>query len=288
MLVSIDVEDWPQSTWDRTLPITRRAADNTLRLLDILSGLKAKTTMFVLGKFADAFPKVVAEIHGRGHEVACHGYGHIEVFRMSRAEFGEDVAKAKDGLEQIIGEAIHGYRAPDFSIVHSSLWALDVLAERGFRYDSSIFPVRTSRYGIAKWPQGPVTLRLANGASLVEFPIGSLRLLGRNWPLGGGGYHRLLPGLVNRVLTRRAIARRPFVFYCHPYELDTEELHDEAIRIPLRVRLHQGFGRGRFQGRFTALVKAFGSQRIIDCCESTTWPSFDFGLLAEFDKKAPV
>src|SRR5215813_9351640 len=117
-VISVDVEDWPQSTWNRDLPITQRAVANTRRLLVVLRESKVRATMFVLGKFAEAFPEVVREIRAEGHEIACHGYAHVEIFKQSRQEFAKDVRRSKDVIEQILGEEIKGYRAPDFSIVH--------------------------------------------------------------------------------------------------------------------------------------------------------------------------
>src|SRR5262245_49719293 len=155
-IISVDVEDWPQSTWNRDLPITPRAAANTRRLLDLLSESNVLATMFVLGKFAEAFPEVVREIRAEGHEVGCHGYGHVEIFKQSRQEFADDVRRSKDSIEQIVGEQVNGYRAPDFSIVRDTLWALEVLSEAGFQYDSSIFPVYRTQYGIPDWPPAPV------------------------------------------------------------------------------------------------------------------------------------
>src|SRR5690349_14058879 len=134
--ISVDVEDWPQSTWDRSLPITSRSAANTRALLRILAQARVRATLFVLGKFAEAFPEVVREIRSEGHEVASHGYGHVEVFKQSAAEFADDVRRSKELLESITGEPVVGYRAPDFSIMRTSLWALEILAELGFQYDS--------------------------------------------------------------------------------------------------------------------------------------------------------
>jgi polysaccharide deacetylase family protein (PEP-CTERM system associated) len=273
-VITVDVEDWPQSTWDRTLPVTRRAADNTLHLLDLLADLDARTTMFVLGGLARKFPEVVKRIQSAGHEVACHGDGHVEVFDLSRVAFTEDVKRARDLLEQITGQPVHGYRAPDFSIVRRSLWALEVLAELGFRYDASIFPVSAGRYGIPDWPVQPVQVALPAGARIVEIPVATLRLFGRNWPLGGGGYQRLLPGFLFRLGARQVLARRPFVLYCHPYEFDPSEFAELKLPIPARVRLHQGLGRRFVRRRFTALVRRYGSRRMIDLVDAETWPRY--------------
>src|SRR5215470_9479556 len=188
-VISIDIEDWPQSTWDRNLPITERAAVNTRRTLEVLQEAGIRATLFVLGKFAKAFPGVVRDLHAAGHEIACHGYGHVEIFKQSPQEFARDVSYAKDLLEQMTGERIKGYRAPDFSVVRHTLWALDVLAEAGFDYDSSIFPVHRARYGIPDWPAVPTRVRLSGRKSIIEAPIATFRCFGKNWPVGGGGYH---------------------------------------------------------------------------------------------------
>jgi polysaccharide deacetylase family protein (PEP-CTERM system associated) len=273
-VISVDIEDWPQSTWDRNLPITPRAAANTQRVLHLLRGAGVRATMFVLGKFAETFPGVVRKIHAEGHEVACHGYGHVEIFKQSRQEFAKDVHRSKDILEQILGERINGYRAPDFSIVHNTLWALEVLAEMGFRYDSSIFPVRRPRYGIAGWPIAPVSVCLTGDKSIVEVPIATVRYMGKNWPVGGGGYHRLLPGFASRYFAKKIMASGPFIFYCHPYEFDPREFKEMPIIIPLHVRLHQGIGRRWFMQRFKGFLDRFGGQPIEDFLSSKVCPEF--------------
>lgn len=271
-VITVDVEDWPQSTWDRRLPISQRAADNTLRLLDLFDRLQVSATMFVLGKFARRFPEVVRAIDARGHEVACHGSDHLEIFHQSRLEFTTDVKTAKSVLEETIGRPVMGYRAPDFSIVQETLWALEVLAELGFAYDSSIYPINRGRYGIPTWSPAPAEVALPGGSRIVEFPLSTVRWLGRNWPVSGGGYHRLLPGPIVRILARRILQERPFVFYCHPYEFDKHEFAALDLAIPLCTRIHQGLGRGRFQGRFEAFAGSFGGRhRLIDLCRSGAW-----------------
>lgn len=274
-VISVDIEDWPQSTWDRDLPITQRAAVNTRRVLHLLREASVRATMFVLGKFAEAFPEVVREIRAEGHEIACHGYGHVEIFKQSRKEFASDVWRSKDILEQILGERVGGYRAPDFSVVRQTLWALEVLAEAGFEYDSSIFPVRHTRYGIHDWPGAPVLVSLPGNQSITEFPIATLRWLGKNWPVGGGGYHRLLPGLMSRHFARSVMASAPFIFYCHPYEFDTLEFKELPMKIPFHIRLHQGLGRRWFMSRFKDFLHQFGGRRMQDLLSSRAWPKFD-------------
>lgn len=281
-VISIDVEDWPQSTWDRDLPITQRAAVNTRRVLSLLRKADVRVTMFVLGKFAATFPEIVREMRADGHEIASHGYGHVEIFKQSREEFVNDVYCSKDLLEQILGERIRGYRAPDFSIVRHTLWAFEALVEAGFEYDSSIFPIRHARYGIPDWPTAPVQVRLPGGKRLIEFPIATVRYLGKNWPVGGGGYYRLLPGSLSRYVAHHVMVSHPFVFYCHPYEFDTREFQEIPLQLPLHIRLHQGLGRRWFMQRFTAFLHRFGGQRMEDLLASKVWPDFD---LASFSRQ---
>jgi polysaccharide deacetylase family protein (PEP-CTERM system associated) len=274
-VITVDVEDWPQSTWDRTLPVTERAATNTRILLELLEQCGVRATMFVLGKFAEAFPAVVREIHEQGHEVASHGHGHVEIFKQSRQEFAADVRRSKDHLEQIIGSRIAGYRAPDFSVVTETLWALEALAEAGFEYDSSVFPIAHARYGIPKWPVAPVRVALPKNQAILEVPLATYRFMTKNWPVGGGGYHRLLPGFMFRYLAKSVMTSAPFIFYCHPYEHDTTEFANMAVRVPLHVRLHQGLGRGRVRTRLETFLRRFGGRRIKDLVASSDWPKFD-------------
>jgi polysaccharide deacetylase family protein (PEP-CTERM system associated) len=274
-VISVDVEDWPQSTWDRKLPITARAAANTRILLDLLGQCGVRATMFILGKFAEKFPAVVREIAEQEHEIASHGYGHVEIFNQSRQVFAEDVRRSKDILEQIVGRRVRGYRAPDFSVVNQTLWALEVLTEAGFEYDSSVFPIAHSRYGIPNWPVAPVQVALPQNKAILEIPIATFRWMKRNWPVGGGGYHRMLPGFMFRYFAKSVMMSAPFVFYCHPYELDALEFSEIPVRIPLHVRLHQGLGRRRVTRRLKAFLQHFGGRRIEDLLSSSDWPKFD-------------
>lgn len=273
-VISIDIEDWPQSSWDRDLPISERAADNARHMLELLDRVGIRATMFVLGKFAERFPELVREMDADGHEVASHGYGHVEIFKQNRAEFAADVRRSKSFLEQLLGKPVLGFRAPDFSIVRSSLWALEELAEQGFKYDSSIFPTKRPRYGIPDWPLSPTYVALPNGKSISEFPIASYRAWGKNWPVGGGGYHRLLPGPASRWFARQVMQSRPFVFYCHPYEFDPREFAEISVKVPPKVRLHQGLGRGRFESRFVRLIQQFGGCRMVDLMDRQSFPDF--------------
>ena len=273
LLATADIEDWAQSTWDRSLPITERAGKNTDRLLDLLNRRGKRITMFVLGKFAERFPQLVRRITAEGHEVASHGWGHVEIFRQSPEEFRADVTRAKSTLEDVLGSEVIGYRAPDFSIVDETLWALEVLAETGHRYDSSVFPIRRGRYGIPWWPPNPTRLILPSGRSILELPIGTVTVNGRRLPAGGGGYHRLLPSRVIQWAVSRALREQPvFVAYCHPYEFNSREFREMDLRIPLRTRLHQGLGRRGFGRKFEKLLEGSRVVRCRDLANAVEWP----------------
>jgi polysaccharide deacetylase family protein (PEP-CTERM system associated) len=275
LVVSVDVEDWPQSTWDHSLEITPRAARNAERVLDLLAANGRTATMFVLGKLAARFPETVRRMARDGHEVASHGYGHIEVFHQNPAEFREDVRRAKDLLEELIDAPVVGYRAPDFSIIPSTLWALEILAEEGHRYDSSVVPVRMSRYGIDGWPTEPVRVGLPSGLELVELPLATVRLLGRRWLVAGGGYHRLLPWPAIRWAARRRLRRdEPFMAYCHPYEFDAGEFAALDLAIPFKTRLHQGLGRHGFQAKFERLLTGFPLLQARQLALEHRWPIY--------------
>ncbi|MCA9252256.1 MAG: polysaccharide deacetylase family protein [Phycisphaerales bacterium] len=259
IILSVDVECWGQSVLDRSLPILPHAADNVRRLMQLFELHNAKATLFVLGKFAEVHPDVVAQAADAGHEIASHGYGHVEVFRMSPSEFRDDIRKASDIIAGIVGRRPKGYRAPVFSIRRDSIWALDVLADEGFEFDSSIFPFAGPRYGIADWPAGPCTVKTKSGHSIVEYPPTTLQLFGRRLPVGGGGYARLLPKRVLRMCFDRATRDRstPPVFYCHPYEIDKTEIDTHYPGTPLKRRLHQGIGRKSFWSKLDALLARF-------------------------------
>ena len=275
LVVSVDVEDWPQSTWDRKLEVTTRAESNTHRLLDLLAESGSKVTMFVLGKYAERFPESVRRIAEDGHEVASHGHGHLEIYTQSPADFRDDLTRSKSLLEDLIGQPVKGYRAPDFSITRESLWALETLAELGFQYDSSIFPKRMARYGIDHWPDDPVKVGLPSGASITELPIATIDIGRKRIPVGGGGYHRLYPWpLIRRAISMRLRHRSLCMAYCHPYEFDTTELAELDFRIPLKTRLHQGIGRRGFRAKFVRMLSSFPTVTASVAARSREWPFY--------------
>ena len=213
----VGVDDWPR--------LASRVAESTLRLLDALDRWHTSATFFVLGWVADRQPALVREIHARGHEIACHSYGHRLIYRMGRDAFRDDTRRAKHAIEDAIGARVRGYRAPTFSVVRDTLWALEVLAEEGFAYDSSIFPIHHDRYGIPDALRFPHRVTLPGGEHITEFPITTVRVAGQRLPFSGGGYFRLAPYRLVRGALRHVNRREgmPAVVYLHPWELDPKQ-----------------------------------------------------------------
>lgn len=253
-ILSVDLEDWPQSTLDRSLPITSRVVSNTHRLLDLFAQYKTKATFFVLGLVAEAYPELVREVANAGHEIATHGFSHELVFNLSPSEFSADVARSVRLIEDITGQKVVGYRAPDFSITNKSLWALDILAEQGIKYDSSIFPIKGSRYGIPSSPRFPYRIK----EGMQEVPLSTIRLGKTNIPVCGGGYFRLMPySLTKQVIKHLNNIGKPAVIYLHPYELDPEEFKSIKANIPHKLRLSQGLNRGKTESKLRTLLADF-------------------------------
>ncbi len=240
-----------------------RVAPPTRWLLEELGRHEIKATFFVVGQLARDNPALVRDIARAGHEVGSHSWDHRRVHNLTPKAFREDVRKSQDALEQITGEAVVGYRAPTFSIVRETAWALDVLAEMGMAYDSSIYPVRHDRYGVPRAPRVPFIAR-GHRHSILEIPPATLRVLGANVPTGGGGYFRLFPlWLLERTLRQVGRSCRPAVamLYFHPWEFDPGQ-----ERLPLgrlsRFRTYVGIDRTR--GRLQALLPRYRFTRAVD------------------------
>jgi polysaccharide deacetylase family protein (PEP-CTERM system associated) len=254
---TVDVEDWYQSCVDFDAPITERVVRNVDTMLQLLDECGVKGTFFVQGRVAEAFPKLPARLVAEGHEVQSHGYSHRPLFEMTRAQLREELERARATVEDACGTPVTSFRAQDFSVVRDNLWALDVLAEVGFEVDSSIFPMRAGRYGIAGWPVAPHFLDVENGARILEVPVaiwarGSLR-----FPVAGGGYFRVVPRtFLERGLRSIVAGGRPAIVYCHPYEFNAQELSDYRGQVPRRLRLSQNLGRPSYPGRIRKLLSA--------------------------------
>ena len=231
-ILSVDVEDYfqveafasevPRGTWEDW---PSRVVPNTRKILNLLGRHDAKGTFFFLGWVANRFPFLVREVQEQGHELACHSYWHRRVCSLSPSEFREDVRVSKDAIEQAAGVPIHGYRAPSWSIKEDSLWALDLLGEEGFLYDSSIYPIRHDLYGMPDAPRFAYTHQCDNGIQLTEVPPPTVRLAGFNLPGAGGGYFRIFPFCYTEWVFRafEQLYRKPVVTYFHPWEFDPDQ-----------------------------------------------------------------
>lgn len=285
---SVDVEEYYHAeTFYRTVPRTqwpelpRRAAPCLERLAGLLERSECRATFFVLGDTLPQLGPLLTEFARRGHELACHGYGHDHLERLTPAMFRTDVRRARDALQQHTGVTPRGYRAPTFSITARTAWALDVLLDEGFSYDASIFPIRHDRYGVPTAPATPFQAIAPSGRELLEFPP-----LTQAWPaaqhallrlpLGGGGYLRLLPvGWIMRALRRATRAGEPAVLYVHPWELDPGQPvlpHGRLARWRHRVNL------GRTEAKLTRLFAACRfttCARVLGGLRPETLPRFD-------------
>jgi polysaccharide deacetylase family protein (PEP-CTERM system associated) len=248
-ILTVDVEEHfqvsafesvvPRETWDRW---PSRVERNTDILLDLFDRTNRKGTFFVLGWVAERHAALVRRIADRGHEVACHGYSHRLVYTQQPEAFREETRRSKGLIEDAIGLPVLGYRAASFSIGWRNLWALDILAECGIAYDSSLFPVRHDRYGIPGAPRQPYRVRTTAGASLVEIPPSTLRLGGAALPFGGGGYLRLFPLAVTRMAIERLNGKEgfPAVLYVHPWEVDPAQPRVPGASLLSRFRHYVG------------------------------------------------
>ena len=328
-ILTIDLEDYFQvhafsdvikfEDWDN---FECRIERNTDRLLNILGSslrtphsafrIPIKATFFVLGWIAERYPDLVRRIQKEGHEIACHGYAHKLIYKQSKEEFRQDIRKAKGTLEDITGSEVIGYRAPSYSIINKSRWAFEVLVEEGFKYDSSIFPIRHDFYGIPNAPRFPFVVSLngnnnfefsmlnfesnafknsklitqnskleisnslthslinpssdvsepqygstAAHYSIIEFPISTVKLLGQNFPISGGGYFRLFPySLIRKGLKSiNQKENKPFIFYAHPWEFDKGQPRVKGAANLSKFRHYVNLD--KTEERFRRLLKDF-------------------------------
>ena len=273
--LTFDVEEWFQvgkffdvidrSTWPEQ---ESRIVTDLQWILDTLDAHSEdrgliRATFFVLGWVARRYPSLSREIVRRGHELASHGYSHSYVTDMTPKSFREDVYRSKSLLEDQTGKPVYGYRAPTFTITRHTLWALEILAELGFRYDSSIFPINRTRYGIPDFSRAPVDISLTGNKRIREFPMATLRLMNRNFPFGGGGYFRLLPLALTRLgLKMMTREEKPAVLYLHTWEFDPD--HPVPGGLSRKSRFMHYVNISRVKGRFTYLLDNFRFQPLIN------------------------
>ena len=258
--LTIDVEDYFQvsafapciarSEWD-----TRecRVERNVQRIMEMLDRHQVQATFFTLGWIAERYPELVREMARRGHEVASHGYAHQRASDQGRAEFLDDIKRAKAILEDLSGQAVRGYRAPSFSIGTGNLWAFDCLVEAGYQYSSSIYPIKHDHYGIPDAPRFMHEVR----PSLSEIPATTIRAFARNWPASGGGYFRLMPYALSRRLLRRVndADKAAAVFYFHPWEIDPQQPRVAGASAKARFRHYLNLD--RMEARLERLLADF-------------------------------
>ena len=265
--MSVDVEDWFQvgafehviarGDWDRLDCRVERNCDRVLQLFD---DANVKATFFTLGWVAERHPEMMRRIAAQGHEIASHGWDHARVFMLGEAAFGQDIARARDVLEQTSGSAVTGYRAPSFSIDARTPWAHEVLARHGYAYSSSVAPIVHDHYG---WREAPrFAFRPVRGSGLIELPVTTAEMAGRRMAAGGGGFFRLLPYALSRWAVERVNARdgRPAVFYFHPWEIDPDQ--PRRTDAPLRSRIRHYTNLAVMAGKLQRLLGAFSWGRM--------------------------
>ena len=277
--LTIDVEDYFQvsafaaniarSEWN-----TRecRVERNVSCILEMLARHETKATFFTLGWIAERYPHLVRQIVHEGHELASHGYAHERASDQTEDAFFADINLAKIVLEDLSGSAVIGYRAPSFSIGTGNLWAFDCLAKAGYRYSSSIYPIRHDHYGMPESPRFAYEVR----PGLMEMPITTLRMLNRNFPSSGGGYFRLLPYTLSRWMLNRVNVHdcESGIFYFHPWEIDTTQPRIPGISVKTRFRHYVNIG--RMECRLNQLLSDFkwGRMDHVFSCKLTQHASF--------------
>lgn len=265
--LTIDVEDYfqvsafsrhiPRESWD-SMPC--RVERNVGLILDILDSHASKATFFTLGWIAERYPAMVRDIVARGHELASHGYAHHRATEQQPGEFHEDVRRAKGLLEDIGGVEVKGYRAPSFSIGRENLWAQAELKKAGYRYSSSIYPIKHDHYGMPDAPR--FGFYPDGGEGLLELPVTTVNIFNRNLPAGGGGYFRLLPYGWSRWCLRRVNERdkQPCIFYFHPWEIDPMQPRQRRLGVKTRFRHYVNLS--SMEGRIRALCRDFHWDRM--------------------------
>ena len=258
--LTIDVEDYfqvsafapyiPRAQWESR---ECRVERNVERILQMLDEQRTRATFFTLGWIAERYPALVRRIVDGGHELASHGYGHERASDLTESAFFADVDSAKKLLEDLSGQPIKGYRAPSFSIGEGNLWAFDCLQRAGYRYSSSIYPIRHDHYGMPDAPRFSHQVR----AGMLEVPVTTARFFDRNWPSSGGGYFRLMPYALSRWLLKHVneVDGQPAVFYFHPWEIDAAQPRVEGIDAKTRFRHYVNLS--RTESRIRRLLSDF-------------------------------
>ena len=268
--LSVDLEDYFQvEAFASRIPRSRwpffpsRVRNSAARVLELLERNRCRATFFVLGWVAEREPSLIREIVQAGHELACHSHLHRPLYELTPSDFREDLRRSRGIIEDIGGTKVVGFRAPTFSITRQSLWALDVLAEEGFEYDSSIFPTRHDLYGIPDACRWIHQIPLRSGGSIWEIPPSTVRVGKMNMPFGGGGYLRLLPMTFTQWAIRATHRRegQPVMVYFHPWELDPEQ---PRLQAGWKSRLRHYSGLAKTEGRLQEILSAGAFQPLVN------------------------
>lgn len=251
-IISVDLEDWPQSCVNQSLSITNSVVRNTEIILDLFDQYSIKATFFCLGLVAEKYPGLIRRVHSKGHEIGTHGWSHRSVKKLGPSKFKSELDRSVKLLQDVCGKQVRGHRAPDFSIDLSMTWAFDIIREIGLEYDSSIFPIKGSRYGSPESPVYPYRFQ----SGLWEIPLTTVDVVNRRIPVLGGGYFRLFPYHLSRAFLKKIQAeKRIAVIYLHPYEINPRELKE--YDISRKMRFHQGLFRSRVALRLKRLFSEF-------------------------------
>ncbi len=259
--MSVDVEDYfhvsafesviDKANWD---DIECRVEKNTRKVIELFAEADVKATFFVLGWVAERYPELIREIAANGHELASHGYSHSRITQIDRSKFKDEIKSTKAILEDLAGVEVIGYRAPSYSIVESTLWAHEILADEGYSYSSSVYPIKHDLYGI---PNAPRFKYVVPASEILEIPVSTIALYGRNFPCGGGGYFRLFPYLLSKWAIQRVNREeeQPCNFYFHPWEIDPEQPRQK--NIPLKTNIRHYLNLNRMESRLRRLLSDF-------------------------------
>lgn len=273
--ITVDLEDGinilMKDYFNVNIPPTERAVTNTDILLDLFAKHSTRVTFFILGEIAHSFPELVKKIDSYGHEIGAHGYRHDQLFKLTPEEVAYDISKSKDVLENIIGKPVFGYRAPAFSILRETAWALEIIAKTGFKYDSSIMPIKMKRYGWKGFEKEIIRMQLPDNSTLIEAPLPVVRMMGCSIPVCGGGYLRYFPKEFTNWAFSSINKERPVIAYLHPYELDTNKYPEYfyeareklSIRKSLPLMIYR-FKKGTVKEKLEALLLKYKFIPLID------------------------
>src|ERR1700730_5119420 len=293
-ILSVDVEDYfmveafansiRREDWDKW---PSRVVASTHRTLELFDRHNVKATFFFVGWVAEKFPELVREVYSRGHELACHSYWHRTVYSLTPEQFRSDTRAAVRAIKDAAGVRVCGYRAPSWSITRDCIWALDILGEERFSYDSSIYPIHHDLYGVPNAQRFPHTHTCASGQTLQEFPPATLRIFGQNFPGAGGGYLRIFPLAYTHWIFRRfeGAYRERVVVYLHPWELDPDQ---PRVRDTLRSRLRHYTNIRGMETRLDSILSSYQFGPFEEAIRLANSAAFPASYKLETDEPAAV